>query len=55
MWADSYDDGSQLHPDGYDNPGSFFLRVRQGLVHMPEGAFPVLIGLAMDVFGLEGR
>jgi hypothetical protein len=55
VWADSRSDGSPLHKFGYDNPGSFFLRVRDGWVHVPEEAFPELVGLSMDIFGLEGR
>jgi hypothetical protein len=45
-------------PVGYDHadffPGSFFIRVEEGWVHMPEGAFPKLIGWAMELYGLEG-
>lgn len=32
--------------------GAYFLRVKEGWVHMPETAFPDLIGLGMSLFGL---
>ncbi len=45
-------------PVGYDkayySAGSFFLRVREGWVHVPEGAFPEFIGWVMELYNLEG-
>jgi len=38
--------------DDYDFPGSFYIKVREGWVHVPEGAFPVFIGRMMEVFGM---
>lgn len=55
VWAEGRADGSRLHERGYDFPGVFFLRVREGWVHVSEGAFPMVIGFFMDLFGLEGR
>lgn len=55
VWADSRADGRPIHEQGYDLPGSFFLRVNEGWVHLPEDAFPMVIGFFMDLFGLEGR
>jgi hypothetical protein len=47
-------DGSELGHNGCDGPGSFFLQAKDGWVHVPEGAFPELVGLWMKVFGLAG-
>ena len=44
-------DGKPVHPRGYDSAGSFFLRVQDGWVHVPEGRFPELVGLGMQLFG----
>ena len=45
-------------PMGYDetsySSGSFYLRVREGWVHVPEGAFPEFIGWVMELYNLEG-
>ena len=45
-------------PDGgrwdYYNPGSYYLRVEEGWVHIPEGALPEYIGWVMALYGLEG-
>jgi hypothetical protein len=35
--------------------GSFYLHVRDGWVHMPEGAFPPLVGWLMEIYNLEGQ
>lgn len=53
-WADTRSDGTPLHADGYDWPGSYFLRVDNGWVDMPEGAFPEMIGLGMKIFKIYG-
>jgi hypothetical protein len=34
--------------------GSFYLHVRDGWVHLPEGAFPGFIGWVMQLYGMEG-
>jgi len=34
--------------------GSYYIHVKEGWVHVPEGAFPTFIGWVMDVYGLEG-
>lgn len=49
--AASRGDGKPVHPRGYDSAGSFFLRVQDGWVHVPEGRFPELVGLGMQLFG----
>jgi len=45
-------------PDGgrWDHyaTGSFYLRVEEGWVHIPEGALPGYIGWVMALYGLEG-
>lgn len=45
-------------PEGNDkayySAGSFYLRVREGWVHVPEGAFPEFIGWVMELYNLEG-
>ncbi|TET29697.1 MAG: hypothetical protein E3J69_12990 [Anaerolineales bacterium] len=46
--------GSELGSNGCDAPGSFFLQIKKGWVHVPEGAFPEVIGFWMKVFGLAG-
>lgn len=49
--AASRGDGKPVHPRRYDSAGSFFLRVQDGWVHVPEGRFPELVGLGMQLFG----
>jgi hypothetical protein len=43
---------------GYDrtqfSSGSYFLHVREGWVHIPEGAFPGFIGWVMELYDMEG-
>jgi hypothetical protein len=34
--------------------GSFYIHVREGWVHVPEGAFPEFIGWIMELYDLEG-
>lgn len=45
-------------PQGWDrteySSGSYFLRVKEGWVHVPEGAFPEFIGWVMELYGMEG-
>jgi len=38
----------------YYPAGSFYLHVRKGWVHVPEGAFPEFIGWVMELYDLEG-
>jgi hypothetical protein len=52
VWQDKRSDGKPTHPRGYSNPGSYFVRVREGWVHVPEGSFPHLLGSYMQLFGL---
>ena len=54
VWTDHRPDGRSTAPRGYYSGGSFFLRVQEGWVHVPEGAFPEFIGWAMTLYGLEG-
>jgi hypothetical protein len=45
-------------PDGYTwdhyAAGSFYIRVKEGWVHVPEGAFPSFIGWVMELYNMEG-
>jgi hypothetical protein len=45
-------------PEGWDrtqfSAGSYFIHVREGWVHVSEGAFPELIGWVMELYGMEG-
>ena len=45
-------------PEGYDwdhyNAGSFYIHIREGWVHVPEGAFPEFIGWVMELYNMEG-
>jgi hypothetical protein len=45
-------------PQDLDKPyylsGSFYLRVREGWVHIPEDAFPEFIGWVMELYNMEG-
>jgi len=54
VWAARRGDGQPVSARGYDLPGSFFLHVRYGWVHMPEGRFPQLVGWLMDLYGYQG-
>lgn len=54
VYAAARGDGKPIPAGEYDLPGSYFLRVDDGWVHVPEGAFPVVIGRAMQRFGLYG-
>jgi hypothetical protein len=51
VWATRRGDGKPIHQRGYDTGGSFFLRVQDGWVHVPEGRFPELVGFGMQLFG----
>jgi hypothetical protein len=52
VWADKRPDGEPVGPRGYYAPGSYFVRVPEGWVHIEEGYLPHLIGMCMEVFGL---
>jgi hypothetical protein len=52
VFADQRPDGKPT-PRGYGG-GSYFLRVEEGWVHVPEGAFPNFIGWVMGLYSLEG-
>jgi hypothetical protein len=45
-------------PEGYSwdhySAGSFYIHVREGWVHIPEGAFPEFIGWVMELYNMEG-
>jgi hypothetical protein len=45
-------------PQGWDrteySSGSYYLHVKEGWVHVPEGAFPEFIGWVMEFYGMEG-
>jgi len=47
-------EGPQLGDHVCDVPGLFFIQTSGGWVQMPEAAFPELVGLWMNVFGLAG-
>lgn len=54
VYASVRADGSTMGENGCDAPGSYFLQTREGWIHVPEQAFPELIGFWMDVFDLAG-
>jgi len=45
-------------PQGWDrtqfSAGSYYIHVKEGWVHISEGAFPEFIGWVMEFYGLEG-
>ncbi|MCL4561589.1 MAG: hypothetical protein M1281_13375 [Chloroflexi bacterium] len=53
VWADRRSDGTLLPVSG-DFPGSFFLQMKDGWVHVGEGYFPEFIGFWMKIFGMAG-
>lgn len=49
-------DGSELGRNGCDNPGTFFVQLKDGKwVHVPEGLFIVFVPSWLDMFGLAGE
>ena len=54
VWAARRGDGQPVSARGYDLPGSFFLHVQDGWVHVPEGQLPQLVGWLMALYGYEG-
>ena len=54
VWAARRGDGQPVSARGYDLAGSFFLRLQDGWVHVPEGRLPQLVGRLMTLYGYEG-
>lgn len=54
VYASVRADGSTIGNNGCDAPGSYFLHTKAGWVHVPEQAYPEIIGFWMDIFGLAG-
>jgi hypothetical protein len=54
VWAARRWEGQPLSARGYDLAGSFFLRLHDGWVHVPEGQLPRLVGRLMTLYGYEG-
>jgi hypothetical protein len=54
VWAARRADWKPVGPGGYDYAGSFFLHVRDGWVHVPEGHLPELVGTLMRFFHYSG-
>jgi hypothetical protein len=54
VYAAARGDGKAIREGEFDLPGSYFLHVNDGWVLMPEGAFPELVGRAMERFELYG-
>ena len=49
-------DGSQMGLNGCDNPGTFFLQLKDGKwVHVPEGLFTTFMTSLLDVFDMAGE
>ncbi|MCP4417091.1 MAG: hypothetical protein GY805_10740, partial [Chloroflexi bacterium] len=53
IYAEYRSDGKSTAPRGSWGGGSYFVKVADGWVHVPEGAFPVLMGRVMAWYGLE--
>jgi hypothetical protein len=51
VWLDRVPTG--FRRDNY-SAGSYYLQVKEGWIHVPEGAFPGFIGRMMEVYNLEG-
>ncbi len=54
VWATGRGDGQGFAGREYDNPGSYFLRLKNGWVLVPESRGPILIALGKWLFGLAG-
>ena len=54
VWAARRSNGQPVSARGYDLPGSFFLRLDDGWVHVPEGRLPQLVGRLMALYGYKG-
>ena len=52
--AENRADGKGFSGRDYDNPGSFFLRVENGWLFVPEGRWPEIIAFGNWLFGLSG-
>jgi len=46
-----HEEGFRIGGSGY-GAGSFFLHSKDGWIHVPEGAFPEVVGFGMRLFGL---
>jgi len=55
VWAASRVDGYGLSDKDSDNPGVYFLHVRNGWTPVPEGKFPEVIALGTWLFDLPGE
>jgi hypothetical protein len=53
IYADYRPDGKSTAPKGYWGAGSYFIKVADGWVHVPEGAFPAGMGQVMAWYKLE--
>lgn len=54
VWAARRGDWKPVSQRGYDSAGSFFLRVKDGWVHVAEGQLPEFVGGCMRLFGYSG-
>lgn len=52
--ASAHADGSELHRNGCDSGGNFYLNTKKGWVYVSEGVFPVYVGKWMKIFGMAG-
>jgi hypothetical protein len=53
VWAANRADSKGFSDQHYDNPGNYFLRVKEGWVFVPEGKLPELIVLGKKLFRLS--
>jgi len=51
VWAASRSDGKRFSGQDYDNPGCYFLRLKDGWVLVPESCLPWLVAIGKHVFG----
>jgi hypothetical protein len=56
VYADRRSDGKALGngKSDFDFPGSYFIKMKDGWVYIPESAFPELIGRVMEALGMTG-
>ena len=54
VWTVSRSDRKEFSGRDYDNPGSYFLRVQNGWIFVPEGKSPEIIAFGKWLFGLSG-
>lgn len=49
-------DGSEMGQNGCDNPGTFFLQLKNGdWIHVPEGFYTTFMTSWMKTFGMAGK